>query len=198
MPRPKSTEKRLAMMRAAIGLFLKNGYSEVSMTQISTAAGISKSALYSHFPNKAALFMAVIKAFWAKGSVPQVDVNDTRDVSVVLKEFSHDVIGFLSKKQTINFFKTIVMESSRFDEIASAITDNNSGPMISGLRDYFSAQHNKSPEKADQAARYFLAMLREDPFWRVIARLREPYTEEERESHINNVVEFVVRLLGNI
>jgi AcrR family transcriptional regulator len=50
-------ERILAVARAA---FIERGFSDVSMQEIATAAGLTKAAIYYHFPDKEALFTSVV------------------------------------------------------------------------------------------------------------------------------------------
>ena len=54
--RPSSRD---AILRAAGDAFAKRGYSNTRMTAIAAAAGISRTALYKHFPTKSDLLIAL-------------------------------------------------------------------------------------------------------------------------------------------
>jgi AcrR family transcriptional regulator len=53
---------RTRIMDAAYVLFRQRGYTRVNVDEISTAAGITKRTLYSHFESKDALLEAVLEA----------------------------------------------------------------------------------------------------------------------------------------
>ena len=53
--------KREAIVAAAREVFLREGYARTSMDAISEAASVSKRTVYNHFPDKRALFIAVIE-----------------------------------------------------------------------------------------------------------------------------------------
>ena len=50
-------ERILAVAHAA---FIERGFSDVSMQEIASAAGLTKAAIYYHFPDKEALFSSVV------------------------------------------------------------------------------------------------------------------------------------------
>ena len=56
-------ERILAVARAA---FIERGYADVSMQEIASAAGLTKAAIYYHFPDKEALFASVVAAEFAR------------------------------------------------------------------------------------------------------------------------------------
>lgn len=58
--RQKTDEKRQQILDVASKLFLKHGLDAVSMSQIASEVGGSKSTLYSYFDNKEELFLAVV------------------------------------------------------------------------------------------------------------------------------------------
>ena len=54
-------QTRHALIREGRRLFATRGYGPVSLSEIVTAAGVTKGALYHHFDSKAALFCAVLE-----------------------------------------------------------------------------------------------------------------------------------------
>ena len=53
-------ERREQILRAADDLFGRRGYAAVSLGDVAAAVGVSKAALYHHFPSKAALYAAIM------------------------------------------------------------------------------------------------------------------------------------------
>ena len=53
-------EKHRAIVRAARGIFLRDGFAGASMDAIASAAGVSVKTIYSHFENKGELFSEVM------------------------------------------------------------------------------------------------------------------------------------------
>lgn len=64
MGRPSRQETKLhtrqALLDAARAVFLRTGYQGAKLDEIAAGAGFTKGALYWHFPNKQALFLALI------------------------------------------------------------------------------------------------------------------------------------------
>ena len=55
----RRASSRGAILRAAVESLAKHGYAQSRMTAIASAAGISRTALYKHFPTKADLLIAL-------------------------------------------------------------------------------------------------------------------------------------------
>jgi AcrR family transcriptional regulator len=55
----RSTATRTELVKAARALFAERGYDQVSTAEVVAAAGVTRNALYYHFPAKEALFRAV-------------------------------------------------------------------------------------------------------------------------------------------
>lgn len=54
-----SDERRRAMLAVARAMFLEHGYARTSMSAVAAAIGGSKTTLWTYFPSKEALFLAV-------------------------------------------------------------------------------------------------------------------------------------------
>lgn len=55
-----STHLRTRILEEAARLFVDHGYNGISMREIAEAVGVSKAALYYHFSDKEALFLAIL------------------------------------------------------------------------------------------------------------------------------------------
>ena len=59
--RKPSSERKTEILEAALTIFVEKGYTNARMDDIVNAIGLSKGALYHHFPSKRVLFMALIE-----------------------------------------------------------------------------------------------------------------------------------------
>src|SRR5579863_4183001 len=58
-PTDKIPAKKLAVLKAALRLFLEQGFGATSMDAIAREAGVSKATLYAHVKSKEELFAAI-------------------------------------------------------------------------------------------------------------------------------------------
>lgn len=61
MPPVSSATKHQAIERAALRLFLRDGYERTSVDAIAAEAGVSKRTVYSHFGDKENLFLSTLR-----------------------------------------------------------------------------------------------------------------------------------------
>jgi AcrR family transcriptional regulator len=67
----KSERSRRAVLDSALELFSKNGYGATTMREIASQSGISTGAVYHHFPDKEAIFRALLDEFFAICDTPR-------------------------------------------------------------------------------------------------------------------------------
>ncbi|MCR6476103.1 TetR/AcrR family transcriptional regulator [Variovorax sp. ZS18.2.2] len=60
-------DRRIAIMEAALGVFLRYGYRKTSMDDLARAAGISRQGVYLHFTSKDELFKEAVTWFAQRG-----------------------------------------------------------------------------------------------------------------------------------
>ena len=59
---------RDAVLRTAIELFIAQGYDATSISDLASSLGVTKSAVYHHFPSKLALFESVFDRLQEKAT----------------------------------------------------------------------------------------------------------------------------------
>src|SRR5580765_466161 len=58
-PRMSAEERKLAIVKAALPLFARQGFAETTTKDLARAAGVSEPLLYKHFPSKEALYLEI-------------------------------------------------------------------------------------------------------------------------------------------
>jgi len=87
-------DRRRQLLDAALDLFSRKGYSGITTKEIAAAAGVTEAIIFRHFPNKQALYRAVLDSKtedcrheeWLAGIQARMDRNDDAGVLRVLAE----------------------------------------------------------------------------------------------------------------
>ena len=92
--RPTNPKSKTEILKIAVPLFAKAGYSGVTMRQIAEGVGINAASLYHHFSDKQSLYIAAINhSFSGKGQrllkVLQTTSPPEERLSRFIKEFCH-------------------------------------------------------------------------------------------------------------
>ncbi|MGA8114482.1 MAG: TetR/AcrR family transcriptional regulator [Actinocatenispora sp.] len=85
-------DKRRAILRGALAVFSRDGYTRASMATIATEAGVSTRTIYNHFDDKAQLFQTVIEDSATQVADAQIAIVDRHlrrvtDLEADLTEF---------------------------------------------------------------------------------------------------------------
>ncbi len=120
--RPRDLEKRLAILDAGWALFLEHGVEATSVGAIAAKARVSKATFYSHYPDKAALFEAVILREMER--IEQAQRTPAPEggapVEEQLRRFGLGILQFLTSKPAIDFYSVIAGELRRHEALALA------------------------------------------------------------------------------
>ncbi len=84
------------ILQKAVFLFAQTGFSGVSMRDIANAVGISAAALYHHFPDKGALYLAAVRhAFADKALQGRMALEATGSPETRLQGFIHAMVRLM-------------------------------------------------------------------------------------------------------
>ncbi|MEU0883511.1 TetR/AcrR family transcriptional regulator [Lentzea sp. NPDC005914] len=85
-------DKRQAILRGALSVFARDGYSRASIDGIAKEAEVSTRTLYNHFADKAELFRSVIQASAGKAAQDQLAIIERHFHKVT--DLEQDLIAF--------------------------------------------------------------------------------------------------------
>ena len=101
--------KKDHIVTTALPLFLENGFKGTSIDMVVKASGVSKPTVYNHFPDKAALMLAVVTR-WIDDNKPVImPIRNTGELDefVRLKWFTDEAI---------RFYALVIGEGRRFPQ----------------------------------------------------------------------------------
>ena len=118
--RPSQDERRAAILAAALDVFSKSGFAAARLEDVAQKAGVAKGTLYLYFPDKEALFEAllqglatpVLERIEALSSNPALPASAV--LGGILALFQSEIIGTDRER----LLRLIIAEGPRFPKIA--------------------------------------------------------------------------------
>lgn len=192
----KDISKKNAILEATAHLFLRKGFSGVSMEEIARESNVAKQTLYSYFKGKDDLFRAIVhaqsEAFFS--TLPHND-DPAQNIEEFLYIIGEKTMDMLFKRDTLALYRVIVSETPRFPELGRFYWQSGAQAFIDRL-ETFLAGHGFSKEKAQSATEQFLSFM----FGTLLTKtlLNEDYhpSAEEKKNHIEQAVSAFFMLNG--
>lgn len=153
-------------------VFMRDGFEGASVDDIAREAGVSKATLYSYFPDKRLLFMAVAKSECQRQADEAVSlIDDSQPPVEVLTAAAHRIIAFMMSDFGMRVFRICVAESDRFPELGHDFY--HSGPLVvrAALAEYLrcaTARGELVIDDIDLAADQFAELCKADIHNRLI------------------------------
>lgn len=128
--KPFSNKKRQNILSNATDLFLEKGYSAASTSELLRRVGGSKTTIYTHFGDKAGLFIAVVDEM-LKDSVDMLGSLNLAGLSAydALSKIAQQYLKVVLSERYIGLMRIVVAEVNRFPEIGKAFYEH--GPELS-------------------------------------------------------------------
>jgi len=124
-------KKRQAILKAALEIFISEGFVNTGMDKVSEKAEVTKQTVYRYFPSKTELFKAVLEKI-GDSSEPEynnhLQLSDPREA---LQQFAKHFIQSHLTPEHLATFKLLIAESSQAPEIVNSF-------------------HSVGPDKTDQ------------------------------------------------
>jgi AcrR family transcriptional regulator len=186
----RGREREAAILEAAEQEFLEHGYGATTIDAIAKRAGGSKSTLYRFFPNKAALFHAVVASVVADRR--KVDLDPKAEIYDSLYEYCIRRLRVVFRRRHWSLLRLIMAERDRFPAIAQAYYELGPQHGLEVLSEYFStlSQLGRLELIADpmQTAKFFIGMLMHDWYLKHMVTPGKLPTREQQETHAKAVV----------
>lgn len=117
--RPKDPAKRRAILDAAKGLFLSEGFAGTSMDAVAAVAGVSKLTVYSHFSDKATLFSAAVEAkCGSQMPMPMFDLEEGASVAGMLQRIGEAFLEMIDSEDSVRLMRLLCGMGGRDTEMA--------------------------------------------------------------------------------
>jgi AcrR family transcriptional regulator len=157
-------ERLDALIQAATGIFLKEGYGLASIDKIATAAGVSTRTIYERFKNKADLMAAVIGRLVDRdlGVLGEGAELDRLEPSEALKLIGRITMDRLLDPESGALFRIVAAEAQRFPELTAKMRSSGKARLEGALTAYLRRQAESGAlalGDAQCAAVLFLQMI---------------------------------------
>ncbi|CAJ61109.1 MULTISPECIES: TetR/AcrR family transcriptional regulator [Frankia] len=127
--------KREAIMDAALGLFVRQGYAATTLDEIATATPVSRQTVYNHFGDKETLFRAVVDAHLAA----TLDVlreassglhGPLPDAETCLHDLARRLIAIAGNPRAASLRRLLQAEGERQPELLALWRDQVAAPVF--------------------------------------------------------------------
>lgn len=152
------------ILEVATVLFLDLGYGGTSIELVAKRARVSKRTFYHRFPDKAALFGAVVHRIVDRLRPPDVEgLFVGGSLEEILLRLAEVILRAALSPQALALHRVILAEAGRFPELAAVIADRSAGrdavERIGALLQRDRSLASPSLEVARFAATQFLQMV---------------------------------------
>ncbi len=194
--RPKSTQKREAILHAAACLFLDVGYKSTSMDGIAAAAGVSKQTVYSHFETKEALLRACVYGKVKQYRLAANDMPYGEQLPAALRLIGRQVLNLLNDPDVIGMHRLLASECIAHPSLAQAFFETGPEPTLSAITDFLLANDIPSGRFGDgrHAAEVFFVLIQHKDMMERVLNFAGPMSEQERDDHVGRVVDQFLRI----
>jgi AcrR family transcriptional regulator len=184
-PQQRSDEEtRTVILEAARYEFSHTGYAATSMESVARRAGVSTKTLYRLYPNKAAVFEAMVaERIDVFVSIVKLRACDGSHIEPALTEALTVCADLMLDGEVIALQRVIAGDSDKFPDIAETFFHKAITPTQTALANWLRAQQKRGTivlDDADTAAGMLLGMLAMQPLRATMFGHRPPPTKEER------------------
>jgi TetR/AcrR family transcriptional repressor of mexJK operon len=185
------------ILDAATQMFLANGFGATSIDAVAQHLRMSKRTFYHRFPDKEALFAAVVHRIIERlRPAANIPLIEGASLEAVLERLATLMLHAAISFQAIALHRLIVAESARFPELARVLTQEGAAEeataLVAGLLDREASAGRIRIDDTRFAAQQFLQMVVALPQRRAIG-LGAPMSAQELDEWPHKVVDMFLR-----
>ncbi|NRY61538.1 TetR/AcrR family transcriptional regulator [Clostridium beijerinckii] len=122
--RPKYNKRRSEILKIALSLLSRNGYSDTSMNQIALECGYSKAILYQYFKSKEELFSAIFEETTIISSLDNIEIKCTNEnLEETFKKMGYIFMKMFENEDRLNLIRVVIAELPKFPQLESIMCD---------------------------------------------------------------------------
>ena len=198
--RSPDEQKHLAILQAAVRLFLKNGYSNTSMDAIAASAKVTKQTVYAHYHSKDLLFTEMVTELCRKHAPSEAMFRDKgQPVDEVLYKLGLSFLNMVTSKEGLAASRLVVGEAARQPKLAKRYYESGSRQMLNIVAHYLEQENERGKLRIPNtlsAASYFFSMLKGNYYLRILLNIKPLPSPGEKEKHVRETVVIFMRIYG--
>ncbi|WP_229801339.1 TetR/AcrR family transcriptional regulator [Tateyamaria omphalii] len=159
----RQIQKREEIIEIASELFFRDGFGRTSMDQVHARLGGSKRTLYSHFPNKDALFHTIVERISGRVVAALQPKPAEGEFAQALFRMGYEYLSVLLSPEGVALYRVMTAEAQHFPELSRDFFERGPAVASEGLARFFEAHRdarNLAISDADTAAEQFLGAVR--------------------------------------
>ena len=195
--RPKDLSKRRAILDAAKGLFLRNGYDGSSMDAIAAEAGVSKLTVYNHFTDKETLFSAAIEAK-CEEQLPELlfELPDDVPLESQLVEIARGFLTLVNSRESVEMHRMMMSLASQGSKLSQMFYEAGPKRIQEEMEVLLHKAAKRGLLRLDDphlAADHFFSLLKGGAHFRLLIGCAEPLAGAAAERHAQESVQLFLR-----
>lgn len=188
----KKGRKYDQVIDGARAVFMREGYEGASVDEIARDAGVSKATLYSYFPDKQHLFMAVLTSECAHQSeIEFTMITGALPVPITLRMICVELISFVTSPFGQDIFRVCMAEAQRFPALGQAFYESGPQRWTQKIAEYLSSAPACAVldiEDATLAADQLAQLCRADLLLKIMFGIEKTAAPEDIERIANEAV----------
>lgn len=176
-------------------LFLEHGFDDVSVEDLISRVGGSRSNIYCHFGGKQGLFREAMTRLCAEIAKPLEQLNIQGDPGEVLPFLGRHLLKSALSPRTLALHRLLVNEGRRFPEVAHAMWEVSYDKVVGILAQWIAQQQERADQglsgavPAKALAEQFVSMVASTAKLRAASGLMSaPLADTEVEEIVSNAV----------
>jgi len=152
------------ILDAATQMFLAHGFGATSIDAVAQQLRMSKRTFYARFPDKEALFAAVVHRIIQRlRPAANIPLIEGADLEAILERLATLILGAALSPQAIGLHRLMVAESARFPELARVLAHEGAAEeattLIAGILEREAVAGGIQVDDLRFAAQQFLQMV---------------------------------------
>ncbi len=172
------------LLDIATEVFLRHGYANANVADITTRAGASKKTIYSRYPTKADLFIAVITRKISEQQETYAKALVLKEpLAKILEDFGTSLLNSISNPEARALYQVVVAESPEFPKLASAFWKIGPQRSVMMLRECLEKHPEFKGKYPEHAAEMFCSLCWGLSILKV--QLHPGYVMPDEKQHLN-------------